>query len=134
MQCRLRLVGPPPSLVSVEGLVPPLLLYKLTPCMFVSRHTASATSLTGCLPLRGIPFVDYWMEMSDTVKPLTSFLIEDILSLKDSSRLAGKCCSQKMDRCCPWTEESEMLSEQLCPQVTAFRVPKGELLQANSLK
>lgn len=134
MQRRLRLAGPPPSLVSVVGLVPPLLLYKLTPCVFASRHTASATSLTGCLPLRGIPFVDYSMEMSDTVKPLTSFLIEDILSLKDSSRLAGKCCLQKMDRCSPWTEESETLSEQLCPQVTAFRVPKGELLQANSLK
>lgn len=73
--------------------------------------------------------MDYWMEMSDTVKPLTSFLIEDILSLKDSSRLNGKCCSQKMERCSQWKEESETLSEQLCPRETAFGVQTGELPQ-----
>lgn len=54
--------------------------------------------------------------MSDTVKPLTSFLIEDILSVKDSSRFKGKCCSQRVERCSQWKEESETLSEQLCPQ------------------
>lgn len=47
--------------------------------------------------------------MSDTVKPLTSFLIEDILSFKDGKRCNGRNCSEKMER---WKEEPEMLSEQ----------------------
>nr|XP_046243944.1 homeobox protein Nkx-3.1 [Scatophagus argus] len=64
------------------------------------------------------------MEMSDAVKPLTSFLIEDILSIKDSTRLSGKCCSQKMER---WKEESETLSEELCPQETPFGVQTESL-------
>lgn len=72
------------------------------------------------------------MEMSDTVKPVTSFLIEDILSIKDSTRFNGKRCSQKIDRCSQWKEESEMLSEPLCPQETAFGVQTGGLLQAVS--
>ncbi len=71
------------------------------------------------------------MEMSDTVKPLTSFLIEDILSIKDSTRFNTKCCSQKTERCSQWKEESETLSEQLCPQETALRVQTGEHLQAH---
>ncbi|XP_017272849.1 homeobox protein Nkx-3.1 [Kryptolebias marmoratus] len=50
------------------------------------------------------------MEMSGTAKPLTSFLIEDILSAKDSATMDGECCSMKMDRCSPWEEESEKLS------------------------
>ncbi|XP_071340267.1 homeobox protein Nkx-3.1 [Trachinotus anak] len=62
------------------------------------------------------------MEMSDTVKPLTSFLIEDILSIKDNTRFNGRCCSQKMERCSQWKEECEKLSEKLCPQETAFGV------------
>uniref|UniRef100_UPI0037E76059 homeobox protein Nkx-3.1 n=1 Tax=Semicossyphus pulcher TaxID=241346 RepID=UPI0037E76059 len=53
--------------------------------------------------------------MSDTVKPLTSFLIEDILSIKDDSRF-NKSCSQKTER---WKEESEELSEH-CTQGTVF--------------
>lgn len=61
--------------------------------------------------------------MSDTVKPLTSFLIEDILSVKDGTGFNGKCSSQKMERCSQWKEESEKLSEQLGVQT-------GELLQA----
>lgn len=60
--------------------------------------------------------------MSDTVKPLTSFLIEDILSIQDSTRFNGKCCSQKMERCSQWKEESDNLSAQLCPQEEAFGV------------
>lgn len=74
--------------------------------------------------------MDYWMEMSDTVKPLTSFLIEDILSVKDSSRFNGKCCSQNMERFSQWEEESEKLSEQLCPLESAFGAQTGELLQS----
>lgn len=65
-----------------------------------------------------------------TDKPRTSFLIEDILSLKDSAKCSSKCCSQKTERCSQWTEESEKLSEQLCPQDTAFGTETGELLQA----
>lgn len=72
--------------------------------------------------------MDYWMEMSDAVKPLTSFLIEDILSVKDGTRFNGKCCSQKMERCSQWMEESETLSEQLCPQETACGVQTGEVM------
>ncbi|XP_040012075.1 homeobox protein Nkx-3.1 [Xiphias gladius] len=60
------------------------------------------------------------MEMSDTVKPPTSFLIEDILSVKDNTRFNGKCCSQKMERRSQWREESEKLSEKLRLQETAF--------------
>ncbi|XP_042278206.1 homeobox protein Nkx-3.1 [Thunnus maccoyii] len=62
------------------------------------------------------------MEMSDTVKPLTSFLIEDILSVKDSARFNGKCCSQKMERFSEWEEESDKLSEQLSPLESTFGV------------
>ncbi|XP_054467645.1 homeobox protein Nkx-3.1 [Anoplopoma fimbria] len=67
------------------------------------------------------------MEMSDTVKPLTSFLIEDILSIKDGTILDGKCCSQKMERCSQWREGSEKLSEQLEPQGTGFELQTGSL-------
>ncbi|XP_041793428.1 homeobox protein Nkx-3.1 [Chelmon rostratus] len=67
------------------------------------------------------------MEMSDAVKPLTSFLIEDILSIKDGTRFNSKCCSQKMERCSQWEDESEVFSEQLCPQQTAFGVQTGSL-------
>ncbi|XP_076587600.1 homeobox protein Nkx-3.1 [Chaetodon auriga] len=67
------------------------------------------------------------MEMSDAVKPLTSFLIEDILSIKDGTRFNGKCCPQKMERCSQWEEESDTFSEQLCPQETAFRVQTESL-------
>ncbi|KAK5871576.1 hypothetical protein PBY51_004451 [Eleginops maclovinus] len=56
------------------------------------------------------------MEMSDTDKPLTSFLIEDILSLKDSSRLNSKHVSQKMERYSQWGEGAEKFSEQLSDQ------------------
>ncbi|KAK1893112.1 Homeobox protein koza [Dissostichus eleginoides] len=56
------------------------------------------------------------MEMSDTGKPLTSFLIEDILSLKDRTRSNSKHCSQKMDRCSQWREGAEKFSEQLSDQ------------------
>ncbi|XP_070760871.1 homeobox protein Nkx-3.1 [Enoplosus armatus] len=67
------------------------------------------------------------MEMSDTVKPVTSFLIEDILSIKDSTRFNVKGSTQKIDRCSQWKEESDMLSEQLCPQETAFGVQTESL-------
>ncbi|XP_060895312.1 homeobox protein Nkx-3.1 [Labrus mixtus] len=54
--------------------------------------------------------------MSDTVKPLTSFFIEDILSTKDGTRFNSESCSQKVER---WKEEPEMLSEQICMQEAA---------------
>ncbi|KAM3610194.1 uncharacterized protein V6R79_000380 [Siganus canaliculatus] len=69
--------------------------------------------------------------MSDTVKPLTSFLIEDILSIKDSVRLNGKRCSQKTDRCSEWEGESESSSEPLCPPDMTFGV-KTESLDTSS--
>ncbi|KAM9858959.1 homeobox protein Nkx-3.1 [Aulostomus maculatus] len=47
--------------------------------------------------------------MSDPVKPPRSFLIEDILSIKDGGRVGGKSCSQEME-CSEWEEESEKLS------------------------
>ncbi|KAM9391956.1 homeobox protein Nkx-3.1 [Pholidichthys leucotaenia] len=63
------------------------------------------------------------MEMSDTVKPRTSFLIEDILSIKDSTRCKEKCCVQKVENCSQWKEESV----QLCPQDTSCGVQKESL-------
>nr|XP_057926738.1 homeobox protein Nkx-3.1 [Doryrhamphus excisus] len=51
--------------------------------------------------------------MSDPVKPRTSFLIEDILSMKDN---AGKCCSQTTDK---WEEEAKKLSESTFVEQTA---------------
>lgn len=65
--------------------------------------------------------------MTDTVKPLTSFLIEDILSIKDGTDFNGKCCLQVTERCSEWKEESEKLSEQLCPQDAAFGARTGEV-------
>lgn len=67
------------------------------------------------------------MEMSDKVKPLTSFFIEDILSFKDSSS-SRICCPQEQERSSQWEEEPEMLSEKLCPQETDFREQSGEPL------
>lgn len=68
------------------------------------------------------------MEMSDKVKPLTSFFIEDILSFNDTSsaRIRGKCCSQ--ERSPEWEEEPETLSEKLCPQDAALGERSGELV------
>ncbi|XP_061585926.1 homeobox protein Nkx-3.1 [Cololabis saira] len=67
------------------------------------------------------------MEMSDTVKPVTSFLIEDILSNKDNTRINGKYCTPKTDRCSQWKEGSENWSAHLCPQKSAFGVPTDSL-------
>lgn len=68
------------------------------------------------------------MEMSCTVKPRTSFLIEDILSTKDSAAVDSKCCSVKTDRCSQWEEESEKLSAQSYSQESMFGMQTGELL------
>ncbi|XP_076020829.1 homeobox protein Nkx-3.1 [Genypterus blacodes] len=65
--------------------------------------------------------------MSDTVKPRTSFLIEDILSINNKSRFNSKCCSQKMERCSQWKEESGKVSEQLRQQETVFGVQTDSL-------
>ncbi|XP_058492688.1 homeobox protein Nkx-3.1 [Solea solea] len=65
--------------------------------------------------------------MSDSVKPLTSFLIEDILSVRDGARFNGKCCSQKMERCLQWKEESENQREELCPGETMTGVETDSL-------
>ncbi|CAJ1068584.1 homeobox protein Nkx-3.1 [Xyrichtys novacula] len=53
------------------------------------------------------------------MKDIKKYSGDDILSVKDSTRLNSKSSSQKTDR---WKEESEMLSEQLCPPEAAFRV------------
>uniref|UniRef100_A0A8C9ZL66 NK3 homeobox 1 n=1 Tax=Sander lucioperca TaxID=283035 RepID=A0A8C9ZL66_SANLU len=67
--------------------------------------------------------------MSDPVKPLTSFLIEDILSTEDGTSFNSKRCSQKRERCSQWEEGAEKLSEQRCRQETAFGVQTGEILK-----
>ncbi|XP_007563313.1 homeobox protein Nkx-3.1 [Poecilia latipinna] len=60
------------------------------------------------------------MEMSGTIKPVTSFLIEDILSSKDCKRVDGKCSSPRREKCSDWREESEKLSTHLYPEESAF--------------
>ncbi|XP_078107749.1 homeobox protein Nkx-3.1 isoform X2 [Sander vitreus] len=67
------------------------------------------------------------MEMSDPVKPLTSFLIEDILSTEDGTSFNSKRCSQKRERCSQWEEGAEKLSEQRCRQETEFGVQTASL-------
>ena len=69
------------------------------------------------------------MEMTVPVRPLTSFLIEDILSTEDGTSFNSKRCSQKRERCTQWEEGAEKLSEQRCRQETAFGVQTGEILQ-----
>ncbi|KAK2837447.1 hypothetical protein Q5P01_014659 [Channa striata] len=65
--------------------------------------------------------------MTDTVKPRTSFLIEDILSIKDTTAFNGKCCSQKIERCLQWKEDSGKLSERLYPEEAACGVQRETL-------
>ncbi|KAM9743953.1 homeobox protein Nkx-3.1 [Menidia menidia] len=60
------------------------------------------------------------MEMSDTAKPVTSFLIEDILSNKAGAGFRDKCCLPKMERCSQWGEDSENLSAQGCTEESTF--------------
>uniref|UniRef100_A0A3B4AE37 Homeobox domain-containing protein n=1 Tax=Periophthalmus magnuspinnatus TaxID=409849 RepID=A0A3B4AE37_9GOBI len=43
--------------------------------------------------------------MSAQVKPLTSFLIEDILAFKDHTELKNKWCFPKTETCSEWAEE-----------------------------
>lgn len=45
------------------------------------------------------------LEMSAEVKPLTSFLIEDILALRDSTQLKNTWSLQGTEGCPQWTEE-----------------------------
>ncbi|XP_012718726.2 homeobox protein Nkx-3.1 [Fundulus heteroclitus] len=60
------------------------------------------------------------MEMSGAVKPVTSFLIEDILSTKDSKRLDGKCSSPRRETFTDWRGESDKLSTDLYPQESTY--------------
>uniref|UniRef100_A0A3B3V678 NK3 homeobox 1 n=1 Tax=Poecilia latipinna TaxID=48699 RepID=A0A3B3V678_9TELE len=60
--------------------------------------------------------------MSGTIKPVTSFLIEDILSSKDCKRVDGKCSSPRREKCSDWREESEKLSTHLYPEESAFGI------------
>lgn len=71
-------------------------------------------------------FWDHWMEMSGTIKPVTSFLIEDILSSKNCKRVDGKCSSPRREKCSDWREESEKLSTHLYPEESAFGMHTGE--------
>lgn len=75
-----------------------------------------------------------FLEMSGPAKPLTSFLIEDILSRKDSTTLDGKCCSMKVDRCSQWGEESEKISAQSFSQESMLGMQTGELLLLNTAR
>ncbi|XP_019741098.1 homeobox protein Nkx-3.1 [Hippocampus comes] len=54
--------------------------------------------------------------MSDPVKPRTSFLIEDILSLKDNAAFVGNCCTQSKEE---WQEDAKTLSESTLVDHTA---------------
>ncbi|KAM4746052.1 homeobox protein Nkx-3.1 [Anableps anableps] len=60
------------------------------------------------------------MEMSDIIKPVTSFLIEDILSSKDCKKLDGKCSSPRREKCSDWRDESEKLSAHPYPEESTF--------------
>lgn len=123
----------PASLTRLCSLSPPLPLYKFRLCKCVRTHSASATSPTAPLMHReSSDFWNYRREMSDSAKPLTSFLIEDILSNKDSARFNDKCCSQKEERCSQWNEEPGKFSPHFCLQETAFGLQTGERLQASS--
>ncbi|KAM9822855.1 homeobox protein Nkx-3.1-like [Syngnathus typhle] len=52
--------------------------------------------------------------MSDPVKPRTSFLIEDILSLKDNGVFVEKCCTRE-----EWEADAQKLSESTFVEHTA---------------
>ena len=105
---------------------PPLLWYKFT--RWVCEHSHSFNHVPLQLQPSGSDLWIYWMDMSDTVKPRTSFLIEDILSVKDSTSFNGKSSYQKMERCSQWEEEeSEKLTEKLYAQETASGEHSGEL-------
>ncbi|XP_077378666.1 homeobox protein Nkx-3.1 [Festucalex cinctus] len=54
--------------------------------------------------------------MSDPVKPRTSFLIEDILSLKDNTTFVGKCCTQAKEE---WQADVKRLHESTFVERTA---------------
>uniref|UniRef100_A0A3Q2QX98 NK3 homeobox 1 n=1 Tax=Fundulus heteroclitus TaxID=8078 RepID=A0A3Q2QX98_FUNHE len=64
--------------------------------------------------------------MSGAVKPVTSFLIEDILSTKDSKRLDGKCSSPKRETFTDWRGESDKLSTDLYPQESTYGMQTGD--------
>lgn len=56
--------------------------------------------------------------MSNNNRPRSSFLIEDILSIKDSMGFN----EIRVERCSQWEEDSGKLSVQLCPEETVLRV------------
>ncbi|CDQ56717.1 homeobox protein Nkx-3.1-like [Oncorhynchus mykiss] len=63
--------------------------------------------------------------MSEPVKPPTSFFIEDILSIKENTRLNFRCSSshKAKEGCAQWNNqqcEHVSQSEELCAQDTAF--------------
>lgn len=58
--------------------------------------------------------------MSETAKPLTSFLIEDILSIQENTRLNDKCSTHKTEICSQRNAQPAELSE------TSFGARKGE--------
>ncbi|KAJ0067527.1 hypothetical protein NL108_007994 [Boleophthalmus pectinirostris] len=84
--------------------------------------------------------------MSAQVKPMTSFLIEDILALKDHTEFKNKWCLPKTERCSQWTEEqisedcnsdstSEMqtdLMEVRCPSSSEVSSPSPDGRQKRS--
>lgn len=53
------------------------------------------------------------MDMSAEVKPLTSFLIEDILSQRDTTPFKSTWSLQRIQTCSPWTEE-HIISDGCC--------------------
>ncbi|KAM3868270.1 homeobox protein Nkx-3.1 [Diretmus argenteus] len=57
--------------------------------------------------------------MCETVRPPTSFLIDDILSMKESPRFTGKSSAQRTERCAQCREKTdELFSDQLRAQET----------------
>ncbi|CAL8247682.1 unnamed protein product [Merluccius merluccius] len=64
--------------------------------------------------------------MSQSERPLTSFLIEDILSTDESSRFSGATFStQKADTCPQWDRHSGDVSQQSYFQQSSLAVRKG---------
>ncbi|XP_029618687.1 homeobox protein Nkx-3.1 [Salmo trutta] len=75
--------------------------------------------------------------MSETVKPLTSFFIEDILSIKEKTWLNVRCSSSHKSKegCAQWNNQQHdqgSQSAELCAKHTAFRAQKDSIATSSS--
>uniref|UniRef100_A0A8C5GFW4 Homeobox protein Nkx-3.1-like n=1 Tax=Gouania willdenowi TaxID=441366 RepID=A0A8C5GFW4_GOUWI len=62
------------------------------------------------------------MDGSNLVKPVTSFLIDDILSVREGTGFNVKGCTQRREKCLQWREDNEKTTVQICPPETQLRV------------